>query len=271
MAERQQPYSEHELATALHALGERVVYPPTPDLATAVRRGLQASTTAPREPWWTPLFQGRQLATIAAAILLLAFLVVVAIPGARTAVADWLSLPRVTFFTESTPAVESTQIGNWYRIRRPVTLDEAREQVPYTVLVPEQPGLGAPDEVWLNPIAVDGAVWFVYHATGEIPEVSTTGARLLIGQFRGELNPGMYGKGIPSGTQVEEITVHGQPGYWITGSPHTFSYFDPDEEMPQDTSRLAGNTLLWQQDGLTLRLESAQDRASAIAIAESMR
>lgn len=270
MAERQERYPEHELAAALHALGKRITYPPTPDLAAAVRRELQANPTAPRDPWWKPLFQPRKLATIAAAILLLTTLVVAAIPGARTTVAGWLGVPGV-IFTDSTPAAEITPIGNWYRIGRPVTLDEARAQVPYNVLVPTQPGLEEPDEVWLDPLAVDGAVWFVYHANTQLPEASATGAGLLISQFRGELNPGMYGKGIPTGTQVEEITMNGKPGFWITGDPHTFSYFDPDGRAAQDTIRLAGNTLLWQRGSLTLRLESALDRDSAIAIAESMR
>lgn len=264
-------HHEPALTEALHVLGNHLVYPPTPDIASTVHRELASNPVAPRNSWWKPHFQRRQLASLAATAILALAIVIAAIPGARTAAADWFGLPGVIFFTESTRTVEITPIGNRYRIGRTVTLDEAREQVPYAVLVPAQPGLEEPDEVWLNPIPVDGEVWFIYHTTDEIPKASVAGAGLLISQVRGELNPRMYGKGIPTGTQVDKITVHGRPGYWITGDPHTFSYFDPDGEMQQDTLRLAGNTLLWQQGDLTLRLESALDRDRAIAIAESMR
>jgi hypothetical protein len=36
-------------------------------------------------------------------------------------------------------------------------------------------------------------------------------------------------------------------------------------------ARLAGNTLLWEHSGLTLRIESALDRDGALRIATSMR
>ncbi len=55
------------------------------------------------------------------------------------------------------------------------------------------------------------------------------------------------------------------------GAPHTFSYFAPDGDYMQETIRLAGNTLLWQDGDLTLRLESSLDRNRAVEIAKSMR
>ncbi len=39
----------------------------------------------------------------------------------------------------------------------------------------------------------------------------------------------------------------------------------------QEAIRLAGNTLLWQDGDLTLRLESSLDRNRAVEIAKSMR
>lgn len=62
-----------------------------------------------------------------------------------------------------------------------------------------------------------------------------------------------------------------EQGLWIEGDPHSFSYTDPSGDMKSKLTRLAGNTLLWQQGNLTLRLESTLDRDSTVAIAESMR
>lgn len=166
MVEGHQRHSEQNLAEALRALGDRVVYPPTPDLATAVRRELQANPAAPREPWWAAFFQRRTLATIAVAVVLLTALVVAAFPGARTAVADWLGLPGVTFF--QSPAVETPPIGRFFLIGVPRTLDQAREEIPFTILVPTQPGLEEPDEVW-----VDGDPHsFTYTDQTEIPYIN---------------------------------------------------------------------------------------------------
>lgn len=270
MAEQPGHYSDQHLADALRALGARVVYPPVPDMPARVRRELEASPTAPREPWWTPLLR-RKLATIAAAVLLLAALAVAAIPDARTTVAGWLSLPGVTIVESPKPAVENPRIGRFFLIGVPRTLDQAREEAEFDILLPALPGLEEPDEVWFDRNAVGGTVSFVYYPTAEIPESAETGAGLLISQFLGELNPNMFGKGVGPGVSIETISVNGEQGLWIEGDPHSFSYTDPSGDTKSKPTRLAGNTLLWHQGELTLRLESALDRDSAVAIAESMR
>jgi sigma-70-like protein len=68
---------------------------------------------------------------------------------------------------------------------------------------------------------------------------------------------------VPPGTSVEEVDVDGSPGYWISGAPHAV---ERDAVM-----RLAGNTLLWQQGDVTLRLEGAPDLPTALAVARTLR
>ena len=51
---------------------------------------------------------------------------------------------------------------------------------------------------------------------------------------------------------------------------HEFFYLDADGEPQPDTARLAANTLLWERDGVTYRLESALDRDAALAIARQL-
>ena len=72
-------------------------------------------------------------------------------------------------------------------------------------------------------------------------------------------------------THLEAVSVGGEPGFWISGAPHAFFFVCYDAgECRQERYRLAGNVLIWEQDGVTLRLESALPREEALAIAESV-
>jgi hypothetical protein len=67
------------------------------------------------------------------------------------------------------------------------------------------------------------------------------GSPVLVSEFRGF--PGILKKIAGSSTRIEQIPH----GLWLEGG-HVYLF-------PQAPPRLAGNVLLWQQDGLTLRLE----------------
>jgi hypothetical protein len=67
------------------------------------------------------------------------------------------------------------------------------------------------------------------------------------------------------------VTIDGSPGYWIGGEPHTFGYLDDQGEIAFGTIRLAGNTLLWEVDGVTYRFESALEMTDALRLMESIR
>ena len=65
--------------------------------------------------------------------------------------------------------------------------------------------------------------------------------------------------------------MNGGPGVWLAGRPHQVIYRDADGEIRDDAVRLAGNVLLWEQDGLTLRLEGAASLDDALAYAARVR
>jgi len=71
---------------------------------------------------------------------------------------------------------------------------------------------------------------------------------------------------------VEPVAVNGQPGFWIQGAPHLFFYRvgGSTGSIEQETLRLAGNTLIWTQGNLLLRLEAQVDKATALRIAASI-
>lgn len=264
MADRGLNLDDGELANRLRAFGQQRRYPPTPDLAPIVQAHIQAgSGNVRRAPSRT-----RRLATIAAALIVLLCAAALVYPETRSAVAGWLQLPGVTFTTE--PAEEQPALGGTFRLGSPVTLDEARAGVAFDVLTPDPAGIGEPDEVYLDARPTGGAVSLIYHASDALPAAKATGVGMLLSQFQGKLNPGMYGKGLPEGVRLETLQINGRVAYWLSGTPHRFSYINPDGTFVQETLRLAGNTLLWQQGSLTLRLESGLDRDRAVEIATSM-
>lgn len=255
---------DNELAAALKALGERLEYPETPDLASAVRQELD-SRTAPRSglldfprPW------------LAAAAVLILLVVGAALiySGSRTAVADWFDIPGFTLVADDPD--DQPALGEPLDLGEQISLDEARAAVDFEIMTPEHDLLGEPDEVYLDQNPVGGAVSFVYHGDDDLPAAEETGVGALLTQFQGELNPGLYAKQVPNGVTVERLSINNAEALWISGPPHTVSFVDADGDLIEDTLRFAGNTLIWQDGDLTLRLESALDRETTIAIAATL-
>ncbi|HET8628894.1 MAG TPA: hypothetical protein VFL91_15840 [Thermomicrobiales bacterium] len=106
MARRSQQPQPADLERALRDLGARLAYPPTPDLARAVRDRL-AAAPPPRRPFWATLASPRRLALALVALALLLAAILGAVPATRTAIAGYLGLRgiRIVYLTPSLPAV----------------------------------------------------------------------------------------------------------------------------------------------------------------------
>lgn len=72
-------------------------------------------------------------------------------------------------------------------------------------------------------------------------------------------------------TIVERVEVNGAEGYWLTGEPHVFYYQVNEAAVAEESIRLVENVLLWEQDGVTLRIETAGTLDQALEIAASLR
>jgi hypothetical protein len=254
-----------DLERALADLGRQLAYPPTPDLSNAVRRHI-AEQPAPRRPlWWLALRPRLALAVIA--LVLLVAGVLAFSPEARTAVAERLGLRGVQL-THLPDALPPTPVGAQLNLGRPLTLDEARAAVAFQVKLPA--ALGQPDEVYLLDTPPGGQVALVYAPRDNLPRAGTTGAGLLLTEFQASIGPGPpLGKGLPPGTRIEEVIIGATRGYWIDGDPHLFFFQDAQGRVQSESTRLAANVLVWQDGPLTLRLECALDKDSAVAIAAS--
>ena len=238
-----------ELEHALRQLGGLVEFPPEPDLAGGVRRRL--GEAPPRR--WAP----RRIAIVALAVLVVAVGAAMVVPSARTAVLEWLGIKGVKVTrVETLPEVALLNDGG---LGDRVTLAEARRRAPGLV-EPHLKDLGTANEVYFSAAVPGGQATFLWGTKRE--------TRLLMIQSPGEA---FAEKMLGPRTDAEVADVDGQPGVWFSGDGHYFVYRDLGGKMREETARLAGNTLLWQHDELTVRLEGELSKNAALEIARSVR
>jgi hypothetical protein len=152
-----------------------------------------------------------------------------------------------------------------------VSLQQARSAAGINVLVPTITGMRNPDEVRLAQLPSTGEVALVYRSRTGLPAAGDADIGMVVAMFKGRLAEAGFVKLLGPGTRVESTTVQGVRGYWIEGAPHAFAYTDASGHVETRSFRLAGNVLLWERNGLTLRIESALSRAQAVRVADSMR
>jgi hypothetical protein len=264
MTERRRSWRGGELEEALFTLGRDLAYPISTDLPHHVRVQLEAH---PRRRWRDTLSWHAILAPALAVFLVIA-IILASSPGARTTVASWFNLAGVRLsFGGTAPG----PIGQNLDLGKRVSLAEAQKQAYFTILEPTFPRLSQPDEVYIATPPVGGRVSLVYQARSELPPARHTRVGLLVTEFRAQISPILMKKLFLIGTQLYSVTVNGQPGWWIEGKPHILLFFGPGNRVIQDSIRLAGNTLLWQQGDVVVRLELAGDNQEALQIAQSMR
>ena len=238
-----------ELERHLIALGAEVEFPPTPDIAGAARRRL--AERAPVLPFW----QRRRTLVVALAFVALAVATALAVPPARTAILRFFGLEGANVRLVD----ELPRVGAYAAITygERVTLAEARRRVDHAVLAPA--ALGATDAVYADTARPGEPVTLVYR--------SNDAPRLLVTQFSGE--PLIEKVGEAGQTQVEPVHVRGERGLWIHGPPHVVFFRDDSGRLSSDEARTAGNTLLWQRGGLTIRMEMNATKGRALALARS--
>ena len=78
-----------------------------------------------------------------------------------------------------------------------------------------------------------------------------------------ETRLGVFEKLVTIRQDVEHLTVNGGRGIWVAGTHVVYEVFDQP--------RLSGSTLIWEQNGLTLRLEGKITRTQALRIGRSVR
>jgi hypothetical protein len=295
MAEPRNPFAgmtDEEIARELADLGALVAFPATPDLARTVR---DATAT---EPAGAKIrrFPVRKVLAAAAVVTLALVAGLLLSGGFRDAVADFFGVRGVRIVFErgtptpsasvvpvctptatpvttpaASPLAEATPVGTGLLLGQRVTLAEAQAAVPYQVQVPALASLGEPDEIYLRTLP-DGnqMVSFVYFPAPGLPETLETGVGALLMQFEARDRVEYLGKAVGEGNAWVRTDLNGQLALWIEGAHQLTLVTDPSQGCCVEPERTAGNVLLWENDGVTFRLESSLEMEEAIEIAESV-
>ena len=93
--------------------------------------------------------------------------------------------------------------------------------------------------------------------------------RILVTEFRGTATPLIF-KVLGPRTNVTRVHVDGGPGVYLSHAPHQVLFLTPNGEVHSDRVRLAGNVLLFDHRGLTVRIEGTHTLARALALARSL-
>ena len=179
--------------------------------------------------------------------------------------ADWLGIGAVRVIrTERIP--DGTGAG--LRLGREVSLDEARSRAPFTILGPTS--LGTPSSLYSGEPSSD-SVTLLWGPSDRAPAVAATGVGVLLTEMPGSTDRAVIEKHLGPGTTLESARVGDEAAYWIAGGQHQLQYLDRDGRVRPDTTRLAANTLLWEADGVTYRLESGLDLDASVELASQLR
>ena len=192
--------------------------------------------------------RSRRPLLVAVSLLLAALAAALAVPQSRGAILGFFHLRGVTIERVDTlPAAQERPLGAY--------LGEAATLAQAKLALGGRP-LRVPPVEPLPALHVDqGAVSLVFPDRGQP----------VLQSEIGDSDPGIMKKAIGSSTSIAGMTVEGGPGFWISGSEHVFLF-------PGAPPRLAGDVLLWQAHGLTIRLEGrGLTRARAVELATLLR
>ncbi|MEU4473339.1 hypothetical protein [Micromonospora sp. NPDC023888] len=234
-----------DLERELRDLSVWLETPEPPDVRAQVRGRLHRPVRR-----WRPL----------AAAALVALLVAV-FPPTRAAVADavtgLLRFAGVSIAVSSAPTLPGG-VASPLPAQRVAGLDEAQRSVRFPIRLPAK--LGPPERVLVADPDPTGAC--------RVATLLYDGGALRVDAFDGRLNLSFHKEVTPPG--VEWVQVNDDFAVWVDG-PHVLSYVDRSGAVHKESARLAASTLIWQDAGVSYRLEGAVTRAEAIEIARSLR
>ncbi len=246
----------NDLERSLVALGRELDVPDVPDVVPAVLARLERPSRRLRFPEAAP--PRRRVALAIALVLLAGLAATLAVPEARSALFRVLHIggERIELVDEL-PAVDGGLDES--SLGEPVTIDEARRRYGSALRELDEP----PDRVYL--LGERPTVWFVYGPPGRV--------HLLVSQSPGLMvDRGLIAKKlVDRETQLEETMVESSPAFFLSGSPHAVLLLDEQGNVLEDTIRLAGNVLFWQDDDTAFRLEGDFTMNEAVELGESLR
>ena len=244
------------MESELRAVGRELDVPPARDLTAAVRHRLEGRAVRRRRG--IAALRRRPLRR-AVLVVVAAFLaVLIATPQGRAAISHVFRFAGVELRQGPGPARSPVSTASTPSLpgQQSMTLEQARRQVSFPILVPA--ALGRPAEV----VVSDGGrvVSLIYRWTPY--------GLVRMDEFAGHVDQIYFEKLVYIGG-VTQVKVNGTEGLWIKG-PHDLVYITSDGTPADASARLTtGNTLIWSTRQVALRLEGTLSQKAALAIADS--
>ena len=254
MSSRKFDLPNDDLELQLATLGSRLEWSPTPDLSPDVVTILTAPTSIPRSN-----HRRRWLAAAALALVLVG-----ALGGSssiRDSVAEFLGINglRIEF---GKPETTPTSIPN---LGTPTSQADLTRWLPFTPMQPT--ALSEPDAIYLRILDNGDTLGILaWEPSDSLPRTAETNLGALLLQFATPEDTGMMLKTVGlSNATVTDTFVDGNRAFWVAGASELTIFNGQSTE-----TRPTGNVLIWQQEGIGFRLESALTMDEAIDIAESL-
>lgn len=258
--------NEMDLETQLRSIAGGMEYPPTPDIARSVAARLRISP----HPRLVNRTLARSLVLVAIALVSLML-----IPPVRAAVLDFIQIGIVRIFrTEPAPPpqeIPSTRmpvtatpvltqqplIPLLEQIAGEMSLAEAQQVVEYPILLPTYPAdLGEPDRVFVQD--ANGAMTILVWIDPQQPDQVKMSLHFI--------PEGSWAVKKMEPAAVQETRVNDRHAVWAVG-PYPFRLQNGDLQFSR---MIAGHVLIWENAGITYRLETDVSMQEAIQIAESL-
>jgi hypothetical protein len=255
---------EGGLGRELAALGGELAWPATPSIAAQVSLAIASTPTSGSAPrpmrarWgWRP----------ARRALVLGLLAVILVVGVAVGIGFALGGLRLHFGgpPPGSPLPPSVVAARGFGARTDMATAISRLG---GVMVPDASVLGDPDHVYYH--QQTQAVALAWGTRPGLPADPRSGLGIVITEFRADITPGTFEKVLHEDALLERTSVGGRPAYWLAGGEHFFFFRGPDGEAVPTSIRMVGTTLMWEDAGLTLRIEGAPTMQDALRIADSM-
>ncbi|MGC5028818.1 hypothetical protein [Micromonospora sp. DT229] len=261
-----------DLERELRELSAWLETPDPPDVTAQVRARLTAertATSAPRLRIRAPRLRAAVPRLLAvrrrrrwryAVVAALVAVLVAMLPPGRAALADavtgLLRFAGITISTSPDPVLP-TASPSPLPAQHPAELMQAQQAVAFPIRLPA--ALGPPERVLVaDPDGSGGH---------RVVTLLWRGGAVRLDAFDGHLDPVFFKQ---AGAAAAEWTVvDGRQAVWI-GAPHPVSYVDRSGVVREESARLAAETLIWERDGVTYRLEGAFTLTEAVEVAQSL-
>ena len=247
-------------------------YPSTPDVTGAVMKRLDSESR----------LQARmRSAWVVAGLLVLTMAVLFAVPGVRAEIMRFFQVGVVRIFPSTPTTTVEPSLTQSPMTATPDTftpkpgvneplytvtisglagktsLEDAQARLPFSIRLPKYPeNLGMPDRVFLQE---NGGMLILVWSEPDNPE----NARLSLH----EIAPGTIVLSKYEPRMIQETQVNGVYAIWAQG-PYLVELTSGSYDFRRTVE---GNTLIWEEDGITYRLESNMILEETIRIAESIK